>query len=92
ITLHIIEAPSFCDCTRELINFCKANDVKHVIANTEYELNEVNRDKAILHECDELSITFTLYEGDLIAPVGTVKNQSNEMYKVFTPFKRAWLK
>ncbi|MBH0011842.1 deoxyribodipyrimidine photo-lyase [Pseudoalteromonas sp. NZS100_1] len=92
ITLHIIEAPSFCDCERELINFCKLNDVKHVIANTEYELNEVNRDKAILHECDELSITFTLYEGDLIAPVGTVKNQSNEMYKVFTPFKRAWLK
>ncbi|KAA1157318.1 deoxyribodipyrimidine photo-lyase [Pseudoalteromonas fuliginea] len=92
ITLHIIEAPSFCDCTRELISFCKANDVKHVIANTEYELNEVNRDKAIMHECDERSITFTLYEGDLIAPAGSVKNQSNEMYKVFTPFKRAWLK
>lgn len=92
ITLHIIDAPDFADCETQLIDFCKANNVKHVIANTEYELNEVNRDKAILAKCDELSITFTLYEGDLIAPVGSVKNQSNEMYKVFTPFKRAWLK
>jgi deoxyribodipyrimidine photo-lyase len=92
VTLHVIDAPSFVDCENKIIDFCKSNDVKHIIANAEYELNEVNRDKSILNKCDELSITFTLYEGDLIAPAGSVKNQSNEMYKVFTPFKRAWLK
>jgi deoxyribodipyrimidine photo-lyase len=92
ITLHIIDAPYFSDCEKKLIDFCKFHNVQHIVANTEYELNEVNRDRAILTKCDELNITFTLYEGDLIAPVGTVKNKSNEMYKVFTPFKRAWLK
>ena len=92
ITLHIFEAPCFSDCEKKLIEFCKAQKIEHIIANTEYELNEVNRDKSIVKKCDDLSITFTLYEGDIIAPVGTVKNQSNEMYKVFTPFKREWLK
>ncbi len=92
ITLNVINAPSFSDCESELLSFCETHDIQHIIANTEYELNEVNRDKAVLAQCDKRSITFTLYEGDLIAPVGSIKNQSNEMYKVFTPFKRAWLK
>tara|TARA_B110000211_G_scaffold164653_1_gene185862 strand:- start:718 stop:2112 length:1395 start_codon:yes stop_codon:yes gene_type:complete len=92
ITLHVISAPYFSDCESKLIEFCQSNNVKHIVANTEYELNEVNRDKAILAKCDDVGVTFTLYEGDLIAPAGSVKNQSSEMYKVFTPFKRAWLK
>ncbi|MBQ4859643.1 deoxyribodipyrimidine photo-lyase [Pseudoalteromonas sp. MMG007] len=92
ITLHVISAPYFSDCESKLIEFCQSNNVKHIVANTEYELNEVNRDKSILDKCDDIDVTFTLYEGDLIAPAGSVKNQSNEMYKVFTPFKRAWLK
>ncbi|WP_372762322.1 deoxyribodipyrimidine photo-lyase [Pseudoalteromonas sp.] len=92
IRLHVIAAPYFCDCVTELMQFSHANNIAHIIGNREYELNEANRDKAVQAECDKQGITFTLYEGDLIAPVGSVKNQSNEMYKVFTPFKRAWLK
>ncbi|KPZ58442.1 deoxyribodipyrimidine photo-lyase [Pseudoalteromonas sp. P1-25] len=92
IELHIIDAPYFADCESALLSFCDKHQVEHVIANKEYELNEVNRDAQILTKCDEKNITFTLYEGDVIAPVGTVKNQSNEMYKVFTPFKKQWLK
>jgi deoxyribodipyrimidine photo-lyase len=92
VELHVIEAPLFNDCAAKLSTFCQQNEVSHVIANAEYELNEVNRDKLIQQNFDELGIRFSLYEGDLIAPVGTVKNKSNEMFKVFTPFKRAWLK
>ncbi|MDY6888259.1 MAG: deoxyribodipyrimidine photo-lyase [Pseudomonadota bacterium] len=92
IELHIFDAPYFDDCESALLSFCDKHQVKHVIANKEYELNEVNRDAQILAKCDDKNITFTLYEGDVIAPVGSVKNQSNEMYKVFTPFKKQWLK
>lgn len=92
VTLHVISAPYFDDCDDALLSFCDKNKIEHIVANTEYELNEVNRDARILAKCDDKNITFTLYEGDLIAPVGSVKNQSNEMYKVFTPFKNQWLK
>lgn len=92
VTLHVKAAPYFADCQAILIDFCQQYKVSHIIANTEYELNEANRDKQILAQCDELNISFTLYEGDVIAPVGSVKTQNNEMFKVFTPFKRAWLK
>ncbi|MBQ4833427.1 deoxyribodipyrimidine photo-lyase [Pseudoalteromonas sp. MMG010] len=92
VTLHVINAPLYSDCQQALIDFCHSNNIEHIIANSEYELNEVNRDRAILKACDGANMTFTLYEGDLIAPVGSVKNQSGEMFKVFTPFKRAWLK
>ncbi len=92
INLHVIEAPYFTDCQTKLLDFCQQYEIKHIIANKEYELNEFNRDKAIQAQCDQQQITFTLYEGDIIAPVGSVRTQNNEMYKVFTPFKRAWLK
>ncbi|MBB1367483.1 deoxyribodipyrimidine photo-lyase [Pseudoalteromonas sp. SR44-5] len=92
ITLHIIEAGNYAGCVQQLSEFCQRHSVTQLFANKEYEINEVERDNAFLHHTDELKVSVTLFDGDVVAPPGTVLNQSGEMFKVFTPFKNAWLK
>lgn len=58
-----------------------------VFANSEVELNEQKRDAALLDK----GLNLTLFEADVIIPKGKVLNKSGEMFKVFTPFKNAWL-
>lgn len=59
-----------------------------IVANSEVELNEMDRDKHLL----ESGIALTLFESDVILKKGEVVNLDGNMYKVFTPFKQAWLK
>lgn len=70
-----------------LVNYCQRHDIKQIIVNQELEINENNRDRKLQHKGMQL----VSFEADVIAPKGSVVNQSGEMYKVFTPFKRAWL-
>ncbi|REL32570.1 deoxyribodipyrimidine photo-lyase [Thalassotalea euphylliae] len=83
IQLQLIEAASFDD----QIDFLKANEHKQIIVNQELELNEQRRDAALKDAGVEL-ITF---ESDVVVPKGLILNQSGQMFRVFTPFKRAWL-
>ncbi|MGO2476758.1 MAG: deoxyribodipyrimidine photo-lyase [Pseudoalteromonas sp.] len=92
IQLHIIDASDYSGSCQALIDFCKQHKTKHVYANKEYEINEVARDAQFLTLADEHNIHVSLFDGDVIAKPGTVVTHSGEMYKVFTPFKNAWLK
>lgn len=87
IELEIVEVPDFSAQTTYLSEYCDVNNISHVIANSEVEINEQQRDKT----CVELGIPLKLFEADVIVPKGKVLNKSGEMYKVFTPFKKAWL-
>jgi len=92
INLHIIDACDYSGANQALIDFCKKHNIKHVIANKEYEVNEVARDQQFLSLADKHAIEVSLFDGDVIAKPGSVVTQSGEMYKVFTPFKNEWLK
>ncbi|TMN73329.1 deoxyribodipyrimidine photo-lyase [Pseudoalteromonas sp. S1727] len=92
IKLHIIDGVDYSGCIQRLTAFCQQHAVSSVYANKEYEINEVKRDQAFLKHGDEIGTSLLLFDGDVIAPPGTVLNQSGEMFKVFTPFKNAWLK
>lgn len=87
IELEIVEVPDFSAQITYLADYCASNNISHVIANSEIEINEEQRDKS----CIELGIPLKLFEADVIVPKGKVLNKSGEMYKVFTPFKKSWL-
>jgi deoxyribodipyrimidine photo-lyase len=87
IELELVHVPDFDAQVNYLKKYCTENDSSQVIANSELEFNEQQRDKA----CIDAGITLTLFEADVIVPKGKVLNKSEKMYKVFTPFKRAWL-
>ncbi|RZM80635.1 deoxyribodipyrimidine photo-lyase [Pseudoalteromonas rubra] len=88
IRLHVLDAGDFTKVPALLAQFCQENGMQQVYANREYEVNEQARDLA----CQEAGVELILFDGDLIAPPGSVTTASNEMYKVFTSFKKAWLK
>ncbi len=92
ITLHVLQADDYHCCVEQLTEFCVANQVKKVFANKEYEINEQQRDTQFVSMADKQGYSVYLYDGDVIAPPGTVTTKSGEMYKVFTPFKNEWLK
>jgi len=87
IQLELIELDDFNQQATYLANYCQQHNITEVVANSEVEFNEEQRDKAIITS----GIPLTLFEADVIVPKGKVLNQSGQMYKVFTPFKRAWL-
>jgi deoxyribodipyrimidine photo-lyase len=88
IKLDIVEVDDFQQQIQYLAELTKRYNTNEVVANSELEVNEQARDQ----QCIDAGINLTLFESDVIVPKGKVLNQSNEMYKVFTPFKRAWLK
>ncbi|MDO6427896.1 deoxyribodipyrimidine photo-lyase [Thalassotalea sp. 1_MG-2023] len=79
------------DDFREQVEFLKGEisrqDSVNIIANEELEINERNRDKALA----DSGLSLTLFEADVIVSKGKVLNKAGDMFKVFTPFKRAWL-
>ncbi|MEW6999259.1 deoxyribodipyrimidine photo-lyase [Colwelliaceae bacterium BS250] len=66
----------------------QAQHKQTVVANSEVEINERNRDTDLINS----KCAIKLFESDVIVAKGKVLNLSGSMYKVFTPFKKAWLK
>ncbi|MDO6508245.1 deoxyribodipyrimidine photo-lyase [Colwellia sp. 4_MG-2023] len=88
IELELVSVPDFSAQITYLKDYCASHNIDNVFANSELEFNERQRDLT----CITQGIPLTLYEADVIVPKGKVLNQSGDMFKVFTPFKKAWLK
>lgn len=58
-----------------------------VVVNQELEINERQRDQQLI----DRGIELISFEADVVVPKGKILNQQHTMYKVFTPFKKAWL-
>lgn len=87
VELTLIDVPDFASQVSYLHTHCRNHNINKIVANSELEYNEQQRDKTLT----KLGLTLTLFESDVIVPKGKVLNQSGKMFKVFTPFKRAWL-
>ncbi len=87
IMLKLVEVDSFAEQISYLVSYCQNNQVSEIVANSEVELNETLRDNAL----QAAGVKLTLFEADVIVPKGKLLTQSGEMFKVFTPFKQAWL-
>jgi len=87
IELEVVEVDDFNAQKSYLNRYCQQFAITKVIANSEVEFNEQQRDQTLIAE----GLPLVLFEADVIVPKGKVLNKSDSMYKVFTPFKRAWL-
>jgi len=88
VELAVIHCQTFDDQVNYLAQYCDEQGISEVVVNSQPEVNEQQRDKKL----GDLGLTVTCFESDVIVPKGRVLNQSGEMFKVFTPFKKAWLK
>jgi len=85
------EAADYHEQITTLLNYCNQHHIKHIYANSEVEINEQTRDKQIKHDGKKSAIQLHLFEADVIVNKGQVVKSDNTMYKVFTPFKNAWV-
>lgn len=90
IPLLFDEVADFATSVETVKNVCAQHSVSRLFYNYQYEINERQRDVAV-----EKVLPHVVCEGfddSVILPPGAVMTGNLEMYKVFTPFKNAWLK
>lgn len=92
IPLAIITAEERAEKTNKIMEFIKDNDISHVFANYEYEIDEIRRDINVAHHIqDEKNVSFELFHDQTVLEPGILKTGSGTPMKVFTPYHKAWL-
>lgn len=75
-----------------LLEQCKAHQVTRVFCNQETELNERRRDRLARERLQQAGIGFQCLRDQMVLDPTKVLTNEEEPYRVFTPFKRAWIK
>lgn len=91
IPLLYAEVADFQEQAAVVMALLTFDNVCAIHANKEYELNEQQRDDLVVSTCPAEKHVY-LHHDKCILPPGSVLNQQGSYFKVFTPFKRAWLK
>lgn len=68
------------------------NDIAAVYCNRDYEPYAISRDKAVNAFLKEKGIDFLDFKDQVIFEKDEILNESGDFYKVYTPYKNAWLK
>lgn len=92
IPLAIVTAEKRSDKVENVLQFVRDNDVSHVYANMEYEVDELRRDiKFAKHARDEKELAFHVLHDQTAVVPGTILGGGGGPLKVFTPYHKAWL-
>lgn len=91
IELFIRQVDGFDDSVECLKTFCEAQKVDALFYNYQYELNERRRDAAVEKMLGR-EVVCQGFDDSVLLPPGSVTTGNHEMYKVFTPFSRAFIK
>lgn len=90
IKLQVIISPTFASSIDAITDLCRAQNITHVAANIEYEVNELWRDDEVAVKLAKANIEFGRYHDQCILPPSSVTTGDGGMYQVFTPFYKKW--
>lgn len=91
ITLQVYVCAQFSDCVEAIVELCKTQPISAVMANFEYEGNELDRDEQLTQQLAKADIEFIRWHDQCILPPQSITtNDGDSMYKVFTPFYKKW--
>ncbi|MDO6749953.1 deoxyribodipyrimidine photo-lyase, partial [Gilvimarinus sp. 1_MG-2023] len=66
-------------------------DIRHVSFNNEYEVNESNRDRHWERWARQHQISVHRFHDQCLIPPGDLATKSGSPFKVYSPFRKAWL-
>ena len=92
IRLHLLSVETFAELPQALADLSRELGVTQLYANQAIEIDERRRDQAVSHCLVAQGVRTHWFNGCCVLPPGRVLTGSGEMFKVFTPFSRAWLK
>ncbi|MBK6286626.1 MAG: deoxyribodipyrimidine photo-lyase [Gammaproteobacteria bacterium] len=91
IALHIEHAPRLDDAPGALAAFVLHHNARRVLANAEYGVDEGARDRRVAVRLAAHRVKLrVLHDFTLLAP-GSVLTRQGAPFRVFSPFRRAWL-
>jgi deoxyribodipyrimidine photo-lyase len=90
IPLHIEIVKNTREVPHKISALMKKYQLKKLFFNRQYEVNEQNRDQAVVDQWVQQDYFWESYDDTVILAPGTVLTKSGEPFVVFTPFKKAW--
>lgn len=85
------EVDNFSGCSAVIGRWVKALNATSVMANIHYEVNEQELDREVSDALNQSGVRFELFHDKCVHAPTTVLNKQGDYFKVFSPFKRAWL-
>ncbi|WP_293002629.1 deoxyribodipyrimidine photo-lyase [Pantoea sp.] len=92
IALHYQACETFSDAVDSLVAFCQQQQVDQLFYNYQYEVNERQRDADAEKRLDAAGVICQGFDDSLLLPPGSVQSGDRSMYKVFTPFSKAFVR
>ena len=92
IPLHYQACHAFSDSIDALAEFCEKQKVDQLFYNYQYEVNERQRDARAEKRLDDAGVICQGFDDSLLLPPGSVQSGDRSMYKVFTPFSKAFVR
>ena len=89
IPLIILNVPLWKDISREILSLCQSLKIESLHANIEVGVNELERDAQVQQLLEQQQIRFELYHDRTLFPLGSIRNQSNQPYQVYSAFKKS---
>ncbi len=90
IPLFYQQCDDFSQAVDAVDAFCKKQHVSHLFYHYQYEINERERDRALEAKLHGQVVCQGFDDSVLLAP-GSLVTGKQEMYKVFTPFRKAFI-
>lgn len=88
IPLIILNIPLWKDLAPEILNLCQTLKIESLHANIEVGVNELKRDAQVQQLLEQQQIRVELYHDRTLFPLGSIRNQSNQPYQVYSAFKK----
>lgn len=88
IPLIILNVPLWKDISREILSLCQSLKIESLHANIEVGVNELERDAQVQQLLEQQQIRVELYHDRTLFPLGSIRNQSNQPYQVYSAFKK----
>lgn len=88
IPLIILNIPLWEDLAPEILNLCQTLKIENLHTNIEVGVNELERDAQVQQLLEQQQIRIELYHDRTLFPLGSIRNQSNQAYQVYSAFKK----
>ncbi len=92
IPLLIFTVRSYQDIPEQLLNIVKNQKISSIWFNNEYLINEIERDILVEKTFLSYGLSVHRFDADMIFAPNSIRKPDGRPYKVFTPYKKAWVK
>lgn len=91
IPLLFRSVDAFRDINPSLVQLCQQYQISDIYCTRDYEIDEIDRDNSIAGLLSLTSTVLHRFDYKCIFAPGSITNGAGNTYRVFTPFKKAWL-